>query len=680
MRYDAQREYPSCNQYLNLGGGGSVWNGLIRAIIGWGRTSRARALVVGFTVGRGRSLWVGHVVTLGRNWAGTNIRIVATVSGNRAGWNSGRIVLRDTVLGNVALWSVAAGSVVLGSVVLGSVVLGSVVLGSVVLGSVVLGSVVLGSVVLRDAVLGDIVGGDRVDEIVAIGGERAGGIGLVGAGTGGSWRRDGLVVATVGRNRTIGLGSRAIGGSSVRPIVGGDRSLWVGHVVTLGRNRAGRNVRVVSAVGGDRAGGDVRTVLGDTVIGNIGLGSIILGTRTIWLGCGSLGSSSVRSVIGGDRSLWVGHIVALGRNWAGRNVRVVATIGGDRTRWDVRTVLGDTVLGDTILGDTILRSIALGNAVLGNIVGGGWVGEIVTIGGERAGRIGLVGAGAGGSWRRDGLTIAAVIWNGIIWLGRGSLGSSSVGSVVGGDRSLWVGHVVALGRNWTRRNILVVAAVGGDRSRRDVLAIFGGTVLGDVVRNVTLGSIALGNTILGNIVGGGWGRDGLIVTAVIGTGTIGFGRRTLGSSTIQSIVGGDRTLWVGHVVALGRDWAGRNVRVVAVVGGDRSRRGVLAIFGGTVLGNVVRNVALGSIALRNTVLRNIIGGAWVGEVNIAIRGDRARRIGLIGAGTGGSWGRGRLVMVALCRNMTVGDSRVRSIARGHMTVGGSSVGSIVGEG
>ena len=110
------------------------------------------------------------------------------------------------------------------------------------------------------------------------------------------------------------------------------------------------------------------------------------------------------------------------------------------------------------------------------------------------------------------------------------------------------------------------------------------------------------------------------------------------TSCISSIVGRDGPIWDGHVVvALVGNWARRNSRVIATLGGDRTGRG-----GRIVLGDTVRD-------------------GWISGVIITICGSR---------------GRDRRV-VAIVMNRTIWNSGVRSVGRGDRTIGDGRVRSMV---
>ena len=83
--------------------------------------------------------------------------------------------------------------------------------------------------------------------------------------------------------------------------------------------------------------------------------TVVIGSRTarigsirpIGLGDGAFGRRSVRSIVGGGRSLRVGSVVVGGKR-AGRNNRVVLTLGGGRTGLRGPVVLWATVGVDWI--------------------------------------------------------------------------------------------------------------------------------------------------------------------------------------------------------------------------------------------------------------------------------------------------------------------------------------------
>ena len=140
--------------------------------------------------------------------------------------------------------------------------------------------------------------------------------------------------------------------------------------------------------------------------------------------------------------------------------------------------------------------------------------------------------------------------------------------------------------------------------------------------NLSLG----GSRSIRAIVGGDMA---IRVSALIVVG----GGGVFGISPLRSVLGGRRVLWVG------REWAGRNDRVVVTLGGGRAGRG------------------------GRTVLRDAVG------VIITVGGLRWRN-GPIGAGRGGGWGRGGRVVVVI-KNRTTGIGPAGSLGRGRRVVGGS---------
>ena len=380
-------------------------------------------------------------------------------------------------------------------------------------------------------------------------------------------------------------------------IIRRDRARGLGSVGARGGESWGRGVFAVTAVSRERATGFRHR---------------------------AAGSGSVMSTVRGDCPLWVCHVVTFGRNWAGRNLR---TVGGD---WAGRgpIVLGEAVLRgialrSIVLGSAVLRSIVLWNTgtVLGNIGGGGWVGEVnITVCGDRARGLGSIGVGGRESWWRGVFVVTAVSRERATGLGHRTIGGSSIRPIVGGDRPLWVGPVVALGRNWTRRNLRTVATSGGDRAGRGP-TVLGGTVL----RDITLRTVAIGSIVLG-------------------------------SAPI-----------IGHVVAFGRNWIGRNFRTVAAVGGDRTGRGPI-VLGGTVLRNIVlRSVAVGDVTLRSVAVRSIVlRNVTVGD--ITLRSVAGGSIVLRSVAVGSIVLRSVAVGGIVLRNVAVGDIALRSVAARDATL------------
>ena len=140
--------------------------------------------------------------------------------------------------------------------------------------------------------------------------------------------------------------------------------------------------------------------------------------------------------------------------------------------------------------------------------------------------------------------------------------------------------------------------------------------------NLSLG----GSRSIRAIVGGDMA---IRVSALIVVG----GGGVFGISPLRSVLGGRRVLWVG------REWAGRNDRVVVTLGGGRAGRG-------------------GRTVLRDTVV-----------LRVAVRGLWGRN-GPISAGRGGRWRRGGRVVVVI-RSRTTGIGPAGSLGRGGRTVGGS---------
>ena len=149
---------------------------------------------------------------------------------------------------------------------------------------------------------------------------------------------------------------------------------------------------------------------------------------------GIFGISPFRSILGGRR------VLRVGREWAGRNDRVVVTLGGGRARRGGRTVLGDVV------------------------------GVIIAIRGLRR-RNSPIGAGRGGGWRREGCVVAGIN-NRTTGIGpTGSLGRGR--RIVGGSHFVTsVPLDVVIGDSWVRsfagRDFTIIA-FGGLRGRRDAI-------------------------------------------------------------------------------------------------------------------------------------------------------------------------------------------------------------------
>ena len=185
---------------------------------------------------------------------------------------------------------------------------------------------------------------------------------------------------------------------------------------------------------------------------------------------GIFGISPFRSILGGRR------VLRVGREWAGRNDRVVVTLGGSRAGRGGRTVLRDTVLGEV-------------------------VGVIIAIRGLRR-RNSPIGAGRGGGWRREGRVVVGI--------NNRTTGIGLVGSLGRGRRIVGGSHFIT--------SVSLDVVIGNSRVRsfadRDFAIItFGGLREG---RETRVGSIGRRGERLLRIRIGVWDRDVSWVVAIVG--------------------------------------------------------------------------------------------------------------------------------------------------------------------
>ena len=246
---------------------------------------------------------------------------------------------------------------------------------------------------------------------------------------------------------------------------------------------------------------------------------------------GILRNSSVRPIICRSRSLWVGG------ERAGRNDRIILTLGGDGARRGGRIVLWD-------------------------IVGVGRFGEVdIPIRRLRM-RNGPIDVGSGGlKWWRDRRFMALDGRR----AGRGGRIVLVLGNTIGVE---WVGGLNIPIRGLRRRNGPVGAGSCCGRWRRDgrVMAVVmkNGTTGVSPVRSLGGGPRTVGSSFVGSVVM----RDGYFVTTISLNVTMRIGR----SRAIVVVLGWNRCGWCGWVVGGNRPGVGRIDEVVVGLVGFRGRR------------------------------------------------------------------------------------------------------------
>ena len=272
---------------------------------------------------------------------------------------------------------------------------------------------------------------------------------------------------------------------------------------------------------------------------------------------GILGNGSIRPIVCRNRS------IRIGGKRAGRNDRVILTLGGDGARRGGRIVLGD-------------------------IVGAGRFGEVNIAIRRLRMRDGPIDVGSGGwRWRRDGCVMAVVVRSrtiGVRLIRSAGLGNSSVVSALDGRRAGRGGRIVlvlgnTIGIDWVGglniairglrgRNGPVRAGSGGGRWGRDgrVMAVVmkNGTTGVSPVRSLGRGSRTVGSSFVRSVVM----RDSYFVTSV----SLGVTMRISRARPIVVVLGWNRCGWCGWVVGGNRPGVSRIDEVVVTLVGFRGRR------------------------------------------------------------------------------------------------------------